>query len=172
MSLPRLMIVLSVAVSACGAEQAAEPAAPPAPAAPKVDIEAMRLKAAQEIAAEKAKKRDELRAAGTGTLTKKKKVGDKLELEFAFDNKTDKVLMRAEGTLEIKDEAGTMIKNLKMTFGQEIKGGKTGKKKGRFPIKPEDTDDAAFAKAKLAKLQIEWMPRHYRYKDGTTMMAD
>lgn len=165
-------LALCFAIAACGGEAAEPPPAPAAPAPPKVDIEAMRAKAAAEIAAEKEKKRAEMRAVGVGSLITKKKAGDKIELHFEFDNKSDKDLMRAEGTLEIKNEAGETIKNLKVVFAQEIGAGKKARKKGRFPIKKDDAGDKAFAEIPLSKLSIEWMPKNYRFADDSTLVAD
>ena len=168
----RLLLTLMLAMTGCGDSSPEAPAAPATPPPPKVDINALRAKAAQEIAEKKEALREELRVAGTATLKKKKKVREKLELEFTFVNNTEKVMMRADGTLHIRDESGKLIKNLKLTFAQEIKPGKTGKKRGRFPVDPTNADAVTFAKTPLSKLKIEWMPRLYRFEDGSTMIAE
>jgi hypothetical protein len=135
-----------------------------------------RVKLLQEAqAAEKAarkKRRDDMRAMGAATIKSKKQIGKgkdvKLELEFEFKNLSSKEMAAAEGALEIRDGAGeTLLKSLKLPFPGPIKPGGTVKKTGKFPTDPGKPTDVTLVKTELKALQLNWVPQHYKFSDGT-----
>jgi hypothetical protein len=169
------LILATFSTVACGGSKAPEPSAA-APAQPSAtQLEADRLQALQEAAAlEKAarkKKRDYMRAMGTATITKKKQLGSgkdvKLELEFEFKNVGQKELSAAEGALELRDGSGELLKSLKLPFPGPIKPGASVKKSGKFPADPGKPGDVTLVKTALKDLQLNWVPQHYRFTDGT-----
>src|SRR5262245_9243971 len=144
----KLSIVIAVlALAACGKSADSASAAPAAP--PPEDPQTARLRAlheaAERVKAEREARRDELRTAGTATLTDKKLVGGKddkkLELEFEFKNTSSKTLTMAEGTIVLLDASGAALRKLKIPFQNEIAPGKSDKKRGKFPLdKASDGD--------------------------------
>jgi len=132
--------------------------------------------AAQRVQAEREKRREELRAAGEGTLTAKKLTGKKpkqrIELEFEFTNKTDKEMTMAEGTIVISDNSGKALRKLKVPFPDGVAPHKTATKRGTFPLDAASEEDHAFVKIPLKELKTEWIPSLYRYKDGTVQQGE
>ncbi|MDD9966695.1 MAG: hypothetical protein OXR73_10740 [Myxococcales bacterium] len=124
------------------------------------------------VAAAREENRKKMRAVGEGTVTKMKVAKDKLELMFEFTNKGDKPLSQAEGAIAFYDASDTLLKQIKVPFRQPIAPGKSVSKRGRFPIDKAEDGDVALAKAKLKDLTLKWMPRLYRFEDGTTMESD
>jgi hypothetical protein len=157
------------------------PAAAPANAnAPATQQEADRIRLLEEAQArEKAarkQRRDEMRAMGTATITKKKQLGSgksvKLELDFEFKNVSKKELAVAEGALEIRDKSGELLKSLKVPFPGPIKPGASAKKTGKFPADPVKPTDITLVKTPLKELSLNWVPQHYRFTDGTDVLGE
>jgi hypothetical protein len=173
----RIVLAILILACACGGGGGSEtPPAPAAPAAPPVDREQMMREAAERVKAEREKVRNELRAVGVGGVKKKTllgKVGDrKLELEFEFENKGQKLMRSAEGTVFFRDKAGTGLKQIKVPFSQEIPPGKSVTKTGRFPLDQASENDKALATTDLKDLTVEWVPTRYVFEDGTDMRAE
>jgi major membrane immunogen (membrane-anchored lipoprotein) len=176
----RFTTVALVSVSlllACGSK-APEPAPAAAPPAePQIDRLTL-LKIAQErLKAEREKKREEMRAVGAATVTKIKRHGKtkedtKLEIEFELKNASDKELSLAEGTVEFRDLSDKLLKSLKVPFEGPIKPGAKAQKHGKFPIDPAEEGDIALVKTKLQDLKIVWIPKHYRFADGTKLIGE
>ena len=149
-----------------------DPSAPaPVAAPPPVDRETLMRQAAEQVKAEREKIRDRMRALGTGGVKRKELLGKKgersLELEFEFQNKGDKAIVAAEGTIVFRDAAGAGVKKLKVPFTQPVEPGKSITKTGRFPLDQASETDKALATTDLKALQVEWIPEHYRFADGT-----
>jgi len=154
-----------------------EPTPPPAPQEDPAAVRLRTLKEAQaRIEAEREKKREELRAVGEAVLTDKKVVGkkgsEKIELEFELENKSDKPLVMAEGTIVLHDAEGNALRKLKVPFTQEIAPGKSAKKRGVFPLDPASDADHALAKMPEKQLHTEWIVSLYRYADGTELRGE
>ncbi|MFI5307306.1 MAG: hypothetical protein ACHQ53_08140 [Polyangiales bacterium] len=174
---PKLVAALAVLCAVGAACGDTKPQLPPTPTAPSMPTqpELDRVKLLQEAqAAEKAarkKRRDEMRAMGTATIKSKKQIGKgkdvKLELEFEFKNTSSKEMLAAEGALEIRDGSGELLKSLKLPFPGPIKPGDTVKKTGKFPTDPGKPTDVTLVKSELEALQLNWVPQHYKFADGT-----
>lgn len=154
-----------------------EPEGPPpkTPAELAYEREKLLREAAARVEAAKAEKRKELLAYGTGRLSRKKLSGGaepKLELEFEFENTSDKDLLQAEGALQIEDASGVALKNIKVPFRMDIKAGKTVSKSGKFPYDPKNEADNKLATLKLGELKVTWQPQLYRLADGTELRAE
>ena len=162
---------------ACGKSAPEPPPAPAAPQEPQIDRVTL-LKIAQErMKKEREKKRDEMRAVGDATVTKLKRLGKtkedtKLEMEFELQNKSDKELSVAEGAIELHDFQGKLLKSLKVPFQGPIKPGEKTQKHGKFPVDPAEEGDVELIKAKLADLKIVWIPKRYRFADGTELIGE
>ncbi len=174
--------VLALApAAACNSSKAPPPpslaaAAPAVPSQQELDRIKL-LKEAQEREREaRKKKRDEMRAMATATVTKKKELGKgksvKLELEFQLKNLSDKELTVAEGAMEIRDSKNELLKSLKVPFPAPIKPGATVKKSGKFPADPGKPTDVTLVKTPLKELQLNWVPQHYRFADGTDVQGE
>lgn len=148
---------------------------PKTPAELAYEREKLLREAALRIEAVKAEKRKELLAYGAGRLAKKKLTGGaepKLELEFEFENVSDKDLTQAQGALQVEDASGTMLKNIKVPFQMDIKAGKTVSKSGKFPYNPKNDADVKLGATKLSELKITWQPQMYVLADGTQLIAE
>ena len=174
--IPVLMTALALGIAGCGSKpsEPAPAAAPPAP--PPVDRQTLLRQAAEKLEAAKEGIRDKLRAAGTGTVTKKKLLGKKgarkLELTFEFENKSDKTLISTDGSIEFRTASDEPIKRFKVKFQKPIKAGKKDDRSGRFPLDQTSEADKALAETKLADLKTVWFPTRYRFEDGTEMRAE
>lgn len=163
---------------ACGKENKAAPLPPPPMATEaQVDRVALLREAQARNLAAKEKRREELRAVGDATVTKKKQLGKKkdevkLEIEFQFTNKGDKAIEMAEGALEFHDAGGKVLKSLKVPFQGPIQPGKKAEKRGKFPVDPAVEGDVALVKTKLADLKLVWIPKRYRFADGTELLSE
>ena len=166
---------LALLIAACGGSKAPEPslaaATPSAPTQQETDRIRLLEEAAAREKAERKKRRDAMRALGTGTVTKKKTLGKgkdvKIELEFEFKNLGQKELSAAEGAIEMRDASGEVLKNLKIPFPGPIKPGASVKKTGKFPADPGKPTDVALVKAELKDIALNWVPQLYRLTDGT-----
>ena len=136
----------------------------------------MLQQAQAKIKAERERKREELRSVGTATVTQKKLSGKdksaKIELTFEFTNKSDKVLTQADGSIAISDSSGRLLKQLKVPFQDEIKPGKSGERRGKFPLDPAKEEDHLLAKTPLKELKVEWLPALYRFEGGSQLQAE
>lgn len=169
-------IALALGASACGSKPSEPPAPAAAPPAPPVDRETLLREAAEKLEAEKEKVREKLRAAGSGTVKKKKLLGKKgerkLELDFEFTNAGDKTLTLAEGSVEFRDASDKPLKRFKVPFQEPIAPGKKASRTGRFPLDQGSEVDKALAETPLDKLTTVWMPTRYRFEDGSELRAD
>jgi hypothetical protein len=163
-------------LSSCGGSKSPEPppspiASAPVPSQQELDrVKLLEEAAAREKAARKAR-RDAMRAMGTATITKKRELGKgkdvKIELEFSFKNLDSRPLDIAEGAIEIRDAQNAVLKSLKVPFPGPIKPGATVTKTGKFPADPGKPTDVTLVKTPLKDLQLNWVPQHYRFADGT-----
>lgn len=166
---PSLAIALGLGLGACNEEP---PPAAAAPEAPKIDRAQQLAEARARVEALKEENRQKMRAAGEGSVTRLRKVGDKLEMHFVFKNKGDKPMTQADGSIALLDASGTLLKQMRVPFQEPIAAGKSVKKRGRFPIDKAEEGEVALAKSKLRNLTVVWKPKLYRFEDGTTMQAD
>lgn len=167
---PSLAIALGLGLGACNEEP--PPPAAAAPEAPKIDRAQQLAEARARVEALKEENRQKMRAAGEGSVTRLRKVGDKLEMHFVFKNKGDKPMTQADGSIALLDASGTLLKQMRVPFQEPIAAGKSVKKRGRFPIDKAEEGEVALAKSKLRNLTVVWKPKLYRFEDGTTMQAD
>ena len=174
--IPTTLIVTTLLL-ACGSN-APEPApAAAAPVEPQIDRLTLLREAQARLHAEREKRRNEMRAAGAATVTKIKRLGKtkedtKLEIEFELENTGQKELSIAEGTVEFRDDKDTLLKSLKVPFQGPIKPGEKTQKHGKFPVDPAEEGDVVLVKAKLADLKIVWIPKHYKFADGTDLIGE
>ena len=173
------VLCLTALLFACGgkASEPTPPAAAAPPAEPQIDRLTLLREAQARLHAEREKKRDEMRAVGAATVTKIKRLGKtkddtKLEIEFELKNASAKELSLAEGTVEFRDAQGTLLKSLKVPFQGPIKPGEKTQKHGKFPVDPAEEGDVALVKSKLADLKIVWIPKRYKFSDGTDLMGE
>jgi hypothetical protein len=169
--------LLAAVLAACSGEKPEPPAPAAAPAEPKIDRLTLLREAQARIEQEREKKRDEMRAIGAATVTKKKKIGKdkddtKLELEFEFENVSDKDLSVAEGVIEFRGEEGKLLKSLKVPFNQGVKAGKKAQKHGKFPVDPAEEGDVTLVKTPLKDVKVVWVPKRYRFADGTELIGE
>ena len=170
-------LALLLLLLACGGKTPDPPAAAAPPPEPQIDRLTLLREAQARLKAEREKKRDEMRAVGDATVTKIKRHGKtkddtKLEIEFELKNSSDKVLDLAEGTVEFRGDNDTLLKSLKVPFQGPIKPGEKTQKHGKFPIDPAEDGDIALVKAKLPDLKIVWIPKLYRFADGTSLIGE
>lgn len=173
----RYSLPFALALVACGGKSASETPAPAAAAPqPEIDRVALLQQAQARMKAEREKKREELRAVGTATITSKKLSGKdksaRIELTFQFTNNSDKPLTQADGAIAIHDASGKLLKQLKVPFQEAIPPGKSAEKRGKFPLDAGKDEDHALAKTPLKELQVEWLPALYRFEDGTQLQSD
>lgn len=169
-----LILLLS---AACDESAPTEPEPAPAqPPEPKIDRETMLRQAAARVEAEREKHRDEMRALGSATVTRKKITGSdknkKAELEFTFKNEGDKELTQVRGTIVFRDSEGNPLKKMSVPFDQSIPPGKSAEKRGKFPLDVVEEGDVTFAKTPLSEMKIEWIPQLYRLADGTELVGE
>lgn len=168
----RLLWTLTVAVL-LGACEEPPPAPPPAPAEPQKDPAQLRLEARAKMEALREQNRDTMRAAGVGSVTHLKRAKDKLEMTFEFKNVGDKPLAQAEGAVAFfQGDSETPFKQIAIPFREPIAPGQTASKRGRFPIDEKDEGDKLLAETRLKDLTQKWMPKKYRFEDGTTLESD
>jgi hypothetical protein len=172
---PFALICFALLVACGGKAPDPAPAAPPAE--PQIDRVTLLREAQARLKAEREKKREEMRAVGDATVTKitrhgKTKDDTKLEIEFELTNAGDKELSMAEGTVEFRDAEDTLLKSLKVPFQGPIKPGAKAQKHGKFPIDAAEDGDVALVKAKLADLKIVWIPKRYRFSDGSDLVGE
>lgn len=171
-------LCLTVLLCACGGKAPEPaPAAAAAPVEPQIDRLTLLRQAQARLKAEREKKRDEMRAVGDATVTKIKRHGKtkddtKLEIEFELKNASDKELSLAEGTIEFRDGEDTLLKSLKVPFQGPIKPGEKTQKHGKFPIDPAEEGDIALVKSKLSDLKIVWIPKRYKFADGSDLLGE
>jgi hypothetical protein len=164
----------------CGKSGDAPGASAAAPPVEQIDPTLARMRqlkeAAKRVQAEREKMRDALRAAGEATLTDKKLIGKKgaqrIELEFTFENKTDKAMTSAEGTIVISDSSGKALRKMKVPFTEGVAAHKSTTKQGKFPLDEGSDEDHAFVKIPLKEIKTEWIPTFYRYADGTSQQGE
>ena len=172
----RRLLALALFALACGDKAPEAPPAPAAPVEPQVDRLTMLREAQAKLKAERERRREELRNAGSATVTEKKLSGKdksaKIELTFEFTNKSDKTLNQADGSIAIHDASGKLLKQLKVPFTQPIEPGKKAEKRGKFPLDPGKPEDHALAKTPLKELKVEWLPALYRFEGGTQLQAE
>jgi hypothetical protein len=170
--------LVTACLLSCGKENKAQPLPPPpAPTEAQVDRLTLLREAQKRNEAAKEKRREELRAVGEATVTKKKQLGKKkeevkLELEFEFTNKSEKTVTLAEGAMEFHDASGKVLKSLKVPFQGPIAPGKKAEKRGKFPVDPGVDGDVVLVKSKLAELKLVWVPKRYRFDDGTELLGE
>lgn len=172
-----LPMTLAALLSACGGGKPEPPPAAAAPAEPKIDRATLLREAQARIEKAREEKRDEMRAVGAATVTRKKKVGKgkddtKLELEFEFTNAGDKELSLAEGAIEFRDAQDNLLKNLKVPFAENIKPGGKAQKRGKFPVDAAEEGDVALVKTPLKDIKVVWVPKRYRFADGTELIGE
>jgi len=172
----RTLLVTALLV-ACGGG-APEPAPAPA-AAPEPPIDRLTLlrEAQARTHAEREKRRDALRAAGTATVTQKDKIGKKkedvkLEITFEFKNLGDKVIDMADGAVEFRDGQDKVLKSLRVPFQGPIKPGDKTQKHGKFPVDAGEDGDVALVRTPLSELKVVWMPKLYKFSDGSDLVAE
>ncbi len=167
-----------LALSALGCGDKTPTAPPPAAAAPEPQLDRLTMlrEAQAKVKAERERRREELRNAGSATVTQKKLAGKgksaKIELTFEFTNKSDKTLTQADGSIAIHDATGKLLKQLKVPFTEPIEPGKKAEKRGKFPLDAGKPEDHELAKASLKELKIEWLPALYRFEGGTQLQAE
>jgi hypothetical protein len=168
-------------VAACGKSDAPGASAPATPPAEQIDPTLARMRqlkeAAKRVQEEREKRREMLRASGDVKLTDKKLIGtkkgsQKIELEFSFENKTDKAMSQAEGTIVISDSSGKSLRKMKVPFTEGVEAHKTATKRGKFPLDEGSEEDHAFVKIPLKELKTEWIPTFYKYADGTQQQGE
>lgn len=168
----RPWLVFGLSLSLLGCSQDPPPPAAAAPEVPQVDRAQQLAEAHARVEALREENRDKMRAAGEGSVTRLRRLGDKLEMQFSFSNRGDKALVQADGAIALHDASGTLLKQVRVPFNQPIAAGKSVTKRGRFPIDKAEAGEVALAKSKLKDLKVVWMPKRYRFEDGTTMEAD
>jgi len=169
------ILLLVLALVGAGCEEKPKPPPPPSLGNVPSQQELDRIKLLEQAqAAEKAarkQRRDAMRAMGTGTIVSKKQFGKdkdvKIELVFEFKNTGQKEIASAEGAIEIRDASGEVLKSLKVPFLGPIKPGASAKKTGKFPVDPGKPGDVTLVKTDLKALQLNWVPQHYKFTDGS-----
>lgn len=100
---------------------------------------------------------------------KKKFSADRLSMTLKFDNKGDKEIAGMMGKLEFRDNAGSMLKTIKIPVRESIKAKKSVEWSGDLPCNTEKEDDAKLAKIPLKELKVTWVPDMYTFADGSRM---
>ena len=128
--------------------------------------EKMALEANSKEAADK-EMESKLRSICNITLTKKKKVGNKLSMTLKFENKGDKEIVGIMGKLQFHDKKGELLKEIKIPLQERLKAKKSVTWSGDLPFNKAKEKDAAFAKIAIADLKVNWLPDSYAFADGT-----
>lgn len=105
-------------------------------------------------------------------VTKKKSKGDALsfeafDIDLRFRNKGKKDLTMVIGTLQMLDENGNMLKEMKIPYRRTLKAGQSATFGGKSRYDPSKEKDVALANIPLSKLKTKWIPKVYKFEDGT-----
>jgi len=91
------------------------------------------------------------------------------DIDLRFHNKGNKDLRLIIGSIEIRDEKGKLLKQMKIPYRKRLKAGQTATFGGKSRYDPSKGKDVALANTPLGKLQVKWIPKVYKFEDGTRL---
>jgi len=89
------------------------------------------------------------------------------DIDLRFHNKGKKDLSLIIGTIEMRDENGKLLKEMKIPYRKRLRAGQTATFGGKSRYDPSREKDVALANIPLSKLQVKWVPKVYKFEDGT-----
>ncbi len=99
---------------------------------------------------------------GSGSMT-----FEAFDIDLRFHNKGKKDLSLIIGTIEMRDESGKLLKEMKIPYRKRLKAGQTATFGGKSRYDPSKEKDVALANIPMSKLQVKWVPSVYKFEDGT-----
>jgi hypothetical protein len=144
----------------------------------KEEAEAKAL--AAKVQAQKEAKARELNAALTVAVTGLRYVPsnwqarvyeNSIAVGMAFENKTDRTISGAKGTLVISDMFDSVIKSVNVSYDQGVKAKETASWVGQLSYNQFVEADKKLASTPFEKLKFKWEPQLYVFEDGTKLSA-
>lgn len=170
----RSVVVLAWLGAACSGESSAPDKPPGYEALQNEQFRRQQAlaEAQARLKAEREKLKKELEAVGSATLKKKKfiksKADPKFDMTIEFNNRTDKDIVQAEGTLEFY-RGEKLLKQVKVPLREPIEAGKSLEKSGKFQYNESNAGDPVLAKLAIKDVTLKWVPKFYRFADDTTL---
>jgi len=96
---------------------------------------------------------------------------DYFAITVAIDNKTEKNLAGAKGTIVVSDMFGETIKRIGLAYDDGVKAGRTAVWRGSMDHNQFMAKDKKLAATKFENMRFTWEPETYLFEDGSVMSA-